>query len=106
MEQRTSTHKSRIVQVGITQMTCTPDAEENLRKQVRLVEEAARKGAQIICTQELFRSLYFCQCEDRHGAEPRVGEDGRIEFRGLPRLALVEPEAGGELALGRHGLSP
>src|SRR5215213_2466459 len=64
MEQRTSQHKTRVVQVGITQMTCTPDPEENLRKQVRLVEEAAKKGAQIICTQELFRSLYFCQCED------------------------------------------
>jgi N-carbamoylputrescine amidase len=64
MEQRTSQHKTRVVQVGITQMTCTPDPEENLRKQVRLVEEAAKKGAQIICTQELFTSLYFCQCED------------------------------------------
>src|SRR6476661_1888411 len=65
MEQRTSQHpKSRVVNVGITQMTCTPDPEENLRKQVRLVEDAAKKGAKIICTQELFRSLYFCQTED------------------------------------------
>jgi len=29
-----------------------------------LAEYAARRGAQIICTQELFRSQYFCQAED------------------------------------------
>jgi N-carbamoylputrescine amidase len=45
-------------------MACTADPEQNLRNQVRLVEEAARRGAKIICTQELFRSQYFCQCED------------------------------------------
>ncbi len=56
--------KSRIVNVGITQMACSADADENLGRQVRLVEEAARKGAKIICTQELFRSQYFCQVED------------------------------------------
>ena len=56
--------KPRIVNVAITQMACTADADANLANQVRLVEEAAQKGAQVICTQELFRSLYFCQAED------------------------------------------
>jgi N-carbamoylputrescine amidase len=64
MEQRKTPSKSRIVEVGLTQMTCSPDADANLAKQVRLVEEAAKKGAKIICTQELFRSQYFCQLED------------------------------------------
>src|SRR5258706_1431993 len=64
MEQPTAQTKNRIVKVGLTQMTCGVDAEANLAKQVRLVEEAAKKGAQIICTQELFRSQYFCQLED------------------------------------------
>lgn len=54
----------RIVQVGLTQMACTDDAAENLRRQVKLAEKAAAQGAQIICTQELFRSKYFCQVED------------------------------------------
>src|SRR3954454_13210812 len=64
MEQRRAQTKSRIVQVGLTQMACAIDAEANLAKQVRLGEEAAKKGGQIICTQELFRSQYFCQLED------------------------------------------
>ena len=54
----------RVVQVGITQMACTPDAAENLSRQVRLLDRAAAQGAQILCTQELFRSQYFCQVED------------------------------------------
>ena len=52
------------VRVALTQMACGEDPEANLAKQVRLVEQAAAKGAKIICTQELFRSQYFCQVED------------------------------------------
>ena len=55
---------SRIVPVGLTQMTCSPEFKENLAKQVKLVERAAKEGAKIICTQELFGSQYFCQLED------------------------------------------
>src|SRR5258706_1266864 len=55
---------NRIVPIGLTQMACTADADANLVNQVRLVEESAKRGAQIICTQELFRSQYFCQSED------------------------------------------
>src|SRR5258706_4120926 len=64
MDQRKMQLKNRIVPVGLTQMACTVDPEENLGRQLRLVEDAATKGAKIICTQELFRSLYFCQLED------------------------------------------
>ena len=45
-------------------MACGDDPTQNLRNQVRLAEKAALDGAQIICTQELFRSKYFCQVED------------------------------------------
>ncbi|HET6271737.1 MAG TPA: nitrilase-related carbon-nitrogen hydrolase, partial [Bacteroidota bacterium] len=45
-------------------MSVTPSPEENLRTAVMRVEEAARKGAQVICLPELFRSQYFCQRED------------------------------------------
>jgi len=55
---------SRIVRVGLTQMACSPDPARNLKNQLRLVEQSAKAGAQIICTQELFRSQYFCQIED------------------------------------------
>jgi N-carbamoylputrescine amidase len=53
-----------LVRVGLTQMACGDDADANLARQLALVERAAREGAQIICTQELFRSKYFCQVED------------------------------------------
>jgi N-carbamoylputrescine amidase len=55
---------ARLVNVGLTQMACTDDADANLKKQITLLEQAAKQGAQILCTQELFRSLYFCQSED------------------------------------------
>jgi N-carbamoylputrescine amidase len=62
----TKKHKSsdRIVRVGITQMSCSPEVKANRARQLRLVEQAAKQGAQIICTQELFASQYFCQVED------------------------------------------
>ena len=52
------------VRVGIIQMSCVKDKEVNLRKAVEKIREAVSKGAQIICLQELFSSLYFCDVED------------------------------------------
>ncbi len=54
------------VTLGLIQTACSPDPAENLNRTLRLAERAAKQGAQIICTQELFRSQYFCQSED-HG---------------------------------------
>lgn len=50
--------------IGLVQMSCSKDKQENLDKAVRLVREAAAKGAHIVCLQELFTSLYFCDEED------------------------------------------
>lgn len=52
------------VKVGLVQMTCTKDKRENLAKAIVKVKEAAADGAQIVCLQELFTSLYFCDVED------------------------------------------
>lgn len=52
------------VQVGIVQMSCTADKENNLQKAIGKVREAAKQGAQIVCLQELFTSLYFCDEEN------------------------------------------
>ena len=52
------------VQVGLVQMTCTASKEENLSKAIEKTREAAAKGAQIVCLQELFTSLYFCDEEN------------------------------------------
>jgi N-carbamoylputrescine amidase len=50
--------------VGLVQMRCTTDAEENLSRAIGKIEEAARRGAQIISLHELFRGEYFCRKED------------------------------------------
>lgn len=76
--QKTASKKasSRTVNVGLTQMACTDKAQENLARQLALVEAVAKKGADIICTQELFTSQYFCQVEDHRFfqvAEPIPG---------------------------------
>ncbi len=53
-----------IVKVGTVQMTCTNNKSENIAKAIEQIGIAAAKGAQIICLQELFTSLYFCDIED------------------------------------------
>ena len=50
--------------VGLVQMSASENPDENLQKAIHLSEQAAKDGAQIICLPELFRSQYFCQCED------------------------------------------
>ncbi|MCB0656985.1 MAG: carbon-nitrogen hydrolase [Saprospiraceae bacterium] len=52
------------VQVGTIQMSCVADKAENLRKAQQKIREAAAQGAQIVCLQELFTSLYFCDEEN------------------------------------------
>jgi N-carbamoylputrescine amidase len=44
-------------------MSCAPDPAANLDKAVGRIEEAAGRGAAVVCLQELFRSQYFCQSE-------------------------------------------
>jgi len=45
-------------------MACSPQPEKNLRYALDRIAVAARQGAKLVCLQELFRSLYFCQTED------------------------------------------
>ncbi len=52
------------INIGLVQTTCTGNKEENLQKAIVKIREAANKGAQIICLQELFTSLYFCDVQD------------------------------------------
>lgn len=55
---------SRIVKIGLIQTSCGTDPQANLEKTIKRIADAAKKGAQIICLQELFLSQYFCQSED------------------------------------------
>jgi len=56
--------ENRKFRVGLVQMSCSADPNENLEKAIWRIRDAAGKGAQIICLQELFRSRYFCRTED------------------------------------------
>ena len=52
------------MKIGLVQNRCTADLDANFAAAVRGVREAAARGANIVCLQELFRSQYFCQSED------------------------------------------
>lgn len=56
--------KEKLVNVGLIQVSCSGNPEENMEKTIRKIREAAAAGAQIVVLQELFRSLYFCDTED------------------------------------------
>src|SRR5579862_2986640 len=62
--------------IGLVQMSCALDPNENFAKALWKIREAAAGGAQIVCLQELFRSQYFCR-EENHDffalAEPIPG---------------------------------
>jgi len=56
--------KPNVVNVGLIQTSCSESPDENLKRTLAQTERLGKDGAQIICTQELFRSQYFCQSED------------------------------------------
>jgi N-carbamoylputrescine amidase len=49
--------------IGLVQMSCGTDADANLARAIQGIRDAAAKGAEIVCLQELFRSQYFCREE-------------------------------------------
>ena len=68
------------INIGLVQMSCTASKVENFEKAMEKVKEAAALGAQIVCLQELFTSLYFCDVEDYENfklAEPIPGPSYR-----------------------------
>jgi len=67
---------SSALRVGLVQMRCGEDPAENLRRAMAGAEEAASRGARLVCLQELFRSRYFCHRADHAAfdlAEPVPG---------------------------------
>ena len=64
------------IKVGVIQMSCVNDKAANLEKAMSKIRQVAADGAQIVCLQELFTSLYFCDVEDYDNfelAEPIPG---------------------------------
>src|SRR5258708_20495557 len=73
-------------------MRCTKNPEKNLGRAIEKIREAARKGAQIVCLQELFTSLYFCDSEDYENfklAEPVPGNSTEVLSTLAKELGVV-----------------
>jgi N-carbamoylputrescine amidase len=80
------------VTIGLIQRPADPRPEVNLRETVRDIERAAARGARIVCTQELYRSQYFCQSEDHAHfelAEPIPGPSTEAFGDLAQRLGIV-----------------
>ncbi len=81
-----------IVPVALLQMRACEDPAVNLKRTLDGIEEAATRGAKIICTQELFRSRYFCQVEEVERfelAEPIPGPTSEALCEAARRLGVV-----------------
>jgi len=57
-------NSSRKIPVALIQTACSPHPKNNLKLTLDRIAAAARQGAKLVCLQELFRTLYFCQKED------------------------------------------
>lgn len=69
------------VKIGLVQMSCSDNLEDNLNKAIAGIRQAASGGANIVCLQELFRSLYFCDLESQANfelAEPIPGPSTQV----------------------------
>jgi len=80
------------VKVGLVQMSCGADKQANLDKAITKVREAAAKGAQVVCLQELFTSLYFCDVEEYENfklAEPVPGPSTEALGKVAAELGVV-----------------
>ena len=75
------------VTVGLLQHACSDDPAANLKKALTLAERAAKRGANIICTQELFRSQYFCQAENHDYF--KLAEDNARSFLAVVVLKII-----------------
>ncbi len=84
------------VRLALVQMRAEASPARNLEKAHGLVRKAAGVGAHIVCLQELFRTRYFCQSEDRRyfrSAEPIPGKTTRFFQRLAKKLniSLIVP---------------
>jgi N-carbamoylputrescine amidase len=67
---------SEPLRIALVQMSCEAEPRRNVDKALARIEEAAARGAKVVCLQELFRSRYFCQSEEAGNfdlAEPIPG---------------------------------
>ena len=88
--------KRKIVSIGLIQTTVSDDIAANMKKTIERIEEASRKGAQIVCLQELYRTKYFPQEEKQDVsklAETIPGESTRAfsELAKKKKIVIIAP---------------
>jgi N-carbamoylputrescine amidase len=77
-----------IIKLALIQMTCGENLGENYDKAVDFIKKAASQGANIVCTQELFKSRYFPQVVDSDlFALAEEIDEGSPTLRSLSELA-------------------
>lgn len=89
-------NNSKNFTIGLTQLSFSADANDNLKKAVSWVEKAAKKGAEVVCLPELYRSQYFCQKEDASlfDLAETIPGDSTIAFQKVAKknkVAIVVP---------------
>jgi N-carbamoylputrescine amidase len=67
-----------MLKIGLIQTGVSGNVEENLDKTARLIRQAARKGAEIVCLQELFAHRYFAQTKNDRFFEIAETVPGRL----------------------------
>src|SRR5215470_11289840 len=70
--------KKILVKVGLVQTAVSDDVDKNLEKTARFIKQAARRGAEIVCLQELFAHRYFAQTKDERFFELAEPIPGRL----------------------------
>jgi len=84
--------ESKPVTLGLIQAKADSDPATNLQATLAKVEQSAADGANIVCTQELFATEYFCQSEDHdnfHLAESIPGATTEAFQRLAKRCGIV-----------------
>lgn len=83
---------SKPVNIALVQMSCTEAKQPNVEKALARIAEAAERGANVVCLQELFAGQYFCQTEDhRHfdQAEPIPGPTSQLLAEAARKHGIV-----------------
>jgi agmatine deiminase len=88
--------KRKKVSIGLIQATVSDDIASNIAKTIERIKEASRRGAQIVCLQELYRTKYFPQEEKQDVsqlAETIPGESTRAfsELAKKNKIVIIAP---------------
>ncbi|MDP3741784.1 MAG: carbon-nitrogen hydrolase [Candidatus Micrarchaeota archaeon] len=89
-------NKEQNVKVAVLQLSCVAEVKKNMANALKLVSEAADKGAQIVCLPELYRSLYFPQEESHKNFElsesiPGASTDAFAKLAKEKKVVVIVP---------------